>query len=87
MLQFYNTRDPVDLWLDVEDFERILLVCVTPLNTEFSYCLTGAIIWQSKAPSVSLRDFLLLQSWTSGNNVRCFPRFHPHGLDHVKTSD
>ena len=33
------------------------MLCVTPLNTEFFYCITGASILQSKARSASLCDF------------------------------
>ena len=34
MNQFLNTRDPADLWLNAGIFERVLLVCVTPLDIE-----------------------------------------------------
>ena len=69
MNQSHNTRDPADLWLNEEDCQKGLIFCVTPLNTEFSYCLTGAKRWQLKTRSASPRDFFQCSNINESTSV------------------
>ena len=77
MNEFYNARNPADLWLNVGDLKKVSLVCVTPLNNEFNNCLTGAKMWQSKAHSASPHEFFALKFDVSGQRLLLPPTSSP----------
>ena len=67
MNQSCITRNPGDLWLNVGDLERVLLICATPLNNKFNNCLT------LKFHVSGQRSLLLPTSsgWLNGSQQRC----------------
>ena len=78
MNQFYNTRNPADLWLNVADFKKVLLICV-PLWT-----ISFITAWRGLKYAIkSELCFTLLifyhQSLMLVDSARCFPRLHPFG--------
>ena len=79
MNQFYNTRNPVDLWLNVGSFKKSFTYLCYPLGQLFNNCLTGAKIWQSKARSASLRGFFASKIDVSGQSS-LLHRFRPPGV-------
>ena len=61
MNQFYNIRNPADLWLNVGDFEKSVTYLCYPLEQLVKQLLDGAKLWQLKTRSASLREFFCIK--------------------------
>ena len=62
MNQFYNTRNPADLWLNAGDFKKSFTYLCYPLEQLFLLLLEGGLKYgNSKARSASLREFFCIK--------------------------
>ena len=74
MNQFYNTRNPADLWLNVGDFKKsFAYLCYPPGTISLITAGSGLKNNNSKARSASLKK----QDLMLADSARCFPRLRP----------
>ena len=76
MNQFYNTRNPADLWLNVGDFWKVLIICVTPWTISLITAWRGLKYVNQKRALLHFVNFLH-QSLMLADRSRCFPRRRP----------